>query len=208
MCRDGEAHRLFTLPISGMEGYIEDDLDLRARTADPLAAPFYHKILYSWLIMRQDYRKGKESPDDRFPDLEADSVTLVELTAALAQYQYADRIKLLTAKSADDYRSHLVIRSRSLLAASNSLSLVEPENAWFTTYTTGRTESGEPVCLRPRLFIRLVADVQACPAIKTSPCILANTDQRVHPGYSPTYRHRDHRSHQEGSGSRLTELDD
>ena len=62
MCRDGEAHRLFTLPISGMEGYIEDELDLRARTADPLAAPFYHKILYSWLIMRQDYRKGKLPP--------------------------------------------------------------------------------------------------------------------------------------------------
>jgi hypothetical protein len=66
MCRDGEAHRLFTLPISGMEGYIEDELDLRARTADPLAAPFYHKILYSWLIMRQDYRKGMETSVDNF----------------------------------------------------------------------------------------------------------------------------------------------
>ena len=59
MCKTGQAQRLFSLPISGMEGYIEDELDLRARTADPLASPFYHKVLYSWLIMRQDYRKGE-----------------------------------------------------------------------------------------------------------------------------------------------------
>lgn len=62
MCKAGQAQRLFSLPISGMEGYIEDELDLRARTADPLAVPFYHKVLYSWLIMRQDFRKGESTP--------------------------------------------------------------------------------------------------------------------------------------------------
>jgi hypothetical protein len=69
MCKGGEAQRLFNLPYSGMEGYIEDELDLRARTADPLASPYYHKILYSWLTRRVDHRKGESISKGSTPEI-------------------------------------------------------------------------------------------------------------------------------------------
>jgi hypothetical protein len=60
-------------------------------------------------------------------------------------FQYAERVKNLTARNSADYRSHLLLRSRSLLTASNSLSLVDAKHRWFTTIASSRPGNDENV---------------------------------------------------------------
>lgn len=60
-------------------------------------------------------------------------------------YQYAERIGSLTARSSAEYHSHLLGRSRALLTASNSLSLVDAKNAWFTTLASSKPAKDERV---------------------------------------------------------------
>jgi hypothetical protein len=60
-------------------------------------------------------------------------------------FQYAERVKNLTARNSADYRSLLLLRSRSLLTASNSLSLVDAKHRWFTTIASSRPGNDENV---------------------------------------------------------------
>ena len=73
------------------------------------------------------------------------SLSSHDIAAALTMYQYAERVRNLTARSPADYRSHLLLRSRSLLTASNSLSLVDAKNAWFTTIASSKPGTDERV---------------------------------------------------------------
>ncbi|KAF8631128.1 hypothetical protein AX15_002475 [Amanita polypyramis BW_CC] len=115
MCEDGVVNELLAFNFAGISDEVEDALSFKARNVDPRAHPCYAKILYAWYTSRGDHRK-----------------------AALAMYDRAHKIHDLIA----DTQSFLALAEEQLLAytvAINSLSLVDPGNAWFVLSST--TES-------------------------------------------------------------------
>jgi len=59
MCEKGFVGHLLKFGFVGLQHLVEERLVFKARHADPLKAPFYHQILYSWHVTRGDYRSGE-----------------------------------------------------------------------------------------------------------------------------------------------------
>lgn len=59
LCNTDQFDLVFELNIEGLEGDIQQALDLLARNAHPFDYPPYHRILYGWAAKREDWRLGK-----------------------------------------------------------------------------------------------------------------------------------------------------
>lgn len=49
-----------TFNFAGFAEEVEDALAFKSRNADPRVRPFYSRILYTWYILRGDYRNCKQ----------------------------------------------------------------------------------------------------------------------------------------------------
>ncbi|EJU06460.1 hypothetical protein DACRYDRAFT_113162 [Dacryopinax primogenitus] len=120
MCSSGEADRLVRMSFAGLQSTVEDILDFKARNHDPLQPPDYSLILYSWHVLRGNYR-----------------------AAGAAMYHHGRRLGALTNPKLDHHGVTLN-QAHAFLAAINSLSLVEPRNAWVVSTRADR-DPGEHI---------------------------------------------------------------
>jgi len=126
MCEADAVDRLLALNFVSFSEDVESALSFKARNADPLARPIYSNVLYSWFSQRGDFRSGETST--LFACL-----ILANRFVAAARTMYLQARKLGDKISdADDYELLSTMQIQALLVAINSLSLVEPRNAWFT----------------------------------------------------------------------------
>lgn len=58
MCEDNVVEKLMTFNFAGFADEVEECLSFKARNVDPRVRPFYSRILYTWFILRGDYRNG------------------------------------------------------------------------------------------------------------------------------------------------------
>ncbi|CAK9785053.1 hypothetical protein CC85DRAFT_277004 [Cutaneotrichosporon oleaginosum] len=110
MCEANEIGRLNSLGFIGFQKEVEELLNYKARNSDPLRAPNYYEVLYSWHISRGDYRSAGET-------MYAQANRYAEVSSKLNRTQVA------------------ALRARSFLAAINALSLVDKRNAWITIHS-------------------------------------------------------------------------
>jgi len=59
MCEEHQVGQLLNFGFVGFQKDVEDRLRFKAQHSDPLKAPFYHQVLYSWHVTRGDYRSGE-----------------------------------------------------------------------------------------------------------------------------------------------------
>lgn len=125
MCEAGQVGRLARLGFIGFQRDVEERLTFKARNSDPLKAPNYYRVLYSWHIARGDYR-----------------------SAAEIMYAQGQRFASLVASSTARISTHSLgaMQAQSYLAAINALALVDKRNAWISvlTDTPQRTSSNIP----------------------------------------------------------------
>ncbi|KAG9317143.1 hypothetical protein JVU11DRAFT_1335, partial [Chiua virens] len=107
MCEEGAIELLVSLDFAGFASEVDDALAFKARNTDPRARPFYSRILYTWYTRRGDHR-----------------------SAARTMYQRARKLQEITYKPTDVI-SLMEDQLESYLLAINSLSLLEPKNAWI-----------------------------------------------------------------------------
>jgi nuclear pore complex protein Nup160 len=105
MCENGQIHELSRLPFSGMESDVVSTLIFKARNASPVARPNYHEVLYTYFMVREDYRN-----------------------AAKWMCQYG---LLLRKHSSIDVLDSLLGRTKAYLVAINALSLLPGDDAWI-----------------------------------------------------------------------------
>lgn len=106
MCEDNAAQKLMTFNFMGFADEVEDAVSFKVRNTDPRSRPNYSKILYGWYTSRSDHKN-----------------------AALTMYQRARKLRELL--NADSSTSLAGDALQSYLLAINSLSLVDPKNAWI-----------------------------------------------------------------------------
>lgn len=125
MCEAGQVGRLTRLGFIGFQRDVEERLTFKARNSDPLKAPNYYRVLYSWHIARGDYR-----------------------SAAEIMYAQGQRFASLLASSSGRISPYSLsaMQAQSYLAAINALALVDKRNAWISvlTDTPQRTSSNIP----------------------------------------------------------------
>ncbi|KAJ7590746.1 nucleoporin Nup120/160-domain-containing protein [Mycena floridula] len=108
LCEDNAIDQLTSFNFAGFSDEVEATIAFKARNVDPTVGTNYSRILYSWYTLRGDYRN-----------------------AALAMYQRARRLhdlvlnkpSLMTALAPQELEAYMI--------AMNSLSLVDPKNAWI-----------------------------------------------------------------------------
>jgi len=61
MCEDNQVGQLLNFGFVGFQKDVEDRLRFKAQHSDPLKAPHYHQVLYSWHVTRGDYRSGEHN---------------------------------------------------------------------------------------------------------------------------------------------------
>jgi len=59
MCEENAVEKLMTFNFAGFADEVEDALAFKSRNADPRVRPFYSRILYTWYVLRGDYRNCK-----------------------------------------------------------------------------------------------------------------------------------------------------
>src|SRR5882762_8727467 len=87
MCEENAVEKLMTFNFAGFSDEVEDALAFKARNVDPRVRPFYSRILYTWYVLRGDYRNGKFI----FTTLDASNRGFL-FTAALTMYQRARKL--------------------------------------------------------------------------------------------------------------------
>ncbi|KAH7888083.1 nucleoporin Nup120/160-domain-containing protein [Phlebopus sp. FC_14] len=107
MCEENAIEQLVSLDFAGIGSEVDDALAFKARNTDPRARPFYSRILYTWYTRRGDHR-----------------------SAARTMYHRACKLQEIAGQPADVI-SLMEDRLESYLLAINSLSLLEPKNAWM-----------------------------------------------------------------------------
>ncbi|KAE9395644.1 hypothetical protein BT96DRAFT_997448 [Gymnopus androsaceus JB14] len=94
--------------FAGYADEVEDALSFKARNADPLVHPSYARILYSWFLLRGDYRN-----------------------AALTMYQRARKLQGLMIKDPSLMARLATEQLESYMISMNALSLADSKNLWF-----------------------------------------------------------------------------
>lgn len=61
MCEANEVGQLLKFGFVGFQKEVESQLGFKAQHSDPLKAPYYHQVLYSWHVTRGDFRSGESS---------------------------------------------------------------------------------------------------------------------------------------------------
>lgn len=59
MCEENAVEKLMSFNFAGFSDEVEDALAFKARNVDPRVRPFYSRILYTWYVLRGDYRNGE-----------------------------------------------------------------------------------------------------------------------------------------------------
>lgn len=59
MCEDRQIGKLTGYGFIGFQKEVEHILQFKAQHSDPLRTPNYYRVLYSWHIVRGDYRNGE-----------------------------------------------------------------------------------------------------------------------------------------------------
>lgn len=59
MCEENAVEKLMTYNFASFADEVEDALAFKVRNVDPRIRPFYSKILYTWYVLRGDYRNGR-----------------------------------------------------------------------------------------------------------------------------------------------------
>ncbi|TFK56037.1 hypothetical protein OE88DRAFT_1652614 [Heliocybe sulcata] len=103
MCEDYAVEKLMTFNFAAFADEVERALSFKARNVDPMTRPFYSLVLHTWFIRRGDYRN-----------------------AALTMYQRGRKLA-----EHPVYWKDLPRQLEAYLTAINTLSLLDPKNAWF-----------------------------------------------------------------------------
>jgi len=107
MCEENAVEKLMTFNFAALTDEVEDALAFKSRNADPRVRPFYSRILYTWYVLRGDYRNS-----------------------ALTMYQRVRKLQDLI----DDPTQLLALAEEQLeayIVAMNSLALLDRPNAWI-----------------------------------------------------------------------------
>jgi nuclear pore complex protein Nup160 len=59
MCEGNAVEKLMTFSFAGLTDEVEHAFAFKSRNADPRVRPFYSRILYTWYVLRGDYRSCK-----------------------------------------------------------------------------------------------------------------------------------------------------
>lgn len=118
MCESGEASiaQLLKFTFAGLQTEVERNLSFKARNSDPTASPNYYMILYSYHVERGDYKS-------------AGAVMYQQAHRLFEQQRRIDHRE--HSASLDAYVALSIQQARSYLAATNSLALLSPADAWF-----------------------------------------------------------------------------
>ncbi|KAJ7283368.1 nucleoporin Nup120/160-domain-containing protein [Mycena rebaudengoi] len=108
MCEGNAVEKLMSFNFTGFADEVEEALAFKARNVDPRIHPSYSRILYSWHTFRGAYRD-----------------------AALVMYQRARKYQDLIASDVSLWTTLAGHQQEAYMVAINSLSLVDPKNAWF-----------------------------------------------------------------------------
>ncbi|KAG8960780.1 hypothetical protein FRC03_006142 [Tulasnella sp. 419] len=134
MCDNGEVDRLTRLNFVGFQDEVERTLAFKARNSDPLAWPDYSKVLYAWHVFRGDYRSAGGTmylQARRLGEVQCGPGEFVDLAQAQAQ---------------------------CYLAAINTLSLIDPKNAWVAVRVSGGDEGSKNKARRRQLCVDIPDD--------------------------------------------------
>ncbi|GAA5994757.1 uncharacterized protein JCM10292_004335 [Rhodotorula paludigena] len=112
VCENGAASLLTTFSFTGLEADLERNLAFRARNSDPLASPNYARVLYAYHVAKGDYR-----------------------SAATVMFQLGRRLGDLSTRSGELFSEIAMLQCQSYLAATNALSLVTKDHAWFAVHS-------------------------------------------------------------------------
>ncbi|TDL29800.1 hypothetical protein BD410DRAFT_817789 [Rickenella mellea] len=110
MCEDDVIDRLMALNFGELAKDVEAALSFKARNADPRIRPPYAQILYTWHVLRGEYRNGASVMylrARRLSELQGDPAQTVSLAD-----QQAD----------------------ALVVATNALSITDPKSAWIVVH--------------------------------------------------------------------------
>ncbi|KAJ7067941.1 nucleoporin Nup120/160-domain-containing protein [Mycena amicta] len=128
MCEDGAVETLVSYSFPGFAEEAEEALAFKARNVDPRVQPSYSRILYSWYTFRGNH-----------------------CSAALVMYQRARKLQDVIASDLSSAPTLVSQQLDALTIAINSLSLVNPKNAWFLLPVLGADHSREQPYKRRRL---------------------------------------------------------
>jgi nuclear pore complex protein Nup160 len=141
MCEENAVEKLMAFNFAGFADEVEDALAFKSRNADPRVRPFYSRILYTWYVLRGDYRNCKSFRLCPYLSSVGLSSTM-DLLAALTMYQRARKLHDLIGDPA-----HLLALAEEQLeayaVAINSLALLDRPNAWIIMPITN--ENGREV---------------------------------------------------------------
>jgi nuclear pore complex protein Nup160 len=59
LCEDDEVDKLCAYAFLDLQTEVEQTLQFKARNTDVFSGPNYYRIMYSYYVMRGDYRSGK-----------------------------------------------------------------------------------------------------------------------------------------------------
>ncbi|KAF5393577.1 hypothetical protein D9757_000399 [Collybiopsis confluens] len=108
LCENDQVEKLLSFNFAEYADDVEEALSFKARNEDPLTRPSYSRILYSWFLLRGDYRH-----------------------AALIMYQRARKLRGLLARD-PSLLPHLASEQlEAYMISMNALSLADSKNLWF-----------------------------------------------------------------------------
>ncbi|KIK65722.1 hypothetical protein GYMLUDRAFT_158902 [Collybiopsis luxurians FD-317 M1] len=108
MCEHDRVENLLSFNFAGYADDVEEALSFKARNEDPLSRPSYSRILYSWFLLRGDYRN-----------------------AALIMYQRARKLRGLMVKDPSLVSRLAGEQLEAYMISMNALSLADSKNLWF-----------------------------------------------------------------------------
>ncbi|TIA99298.1 hypothetical protein E3P96_02943 [Wallemia ichthyophaga] len=117
MCETGDVARLVQFPFTSLQPELERTLSFKARNSDALDRPNYYQILYSYYIFRGNFRD-----------------------AGAIMYQHGRRLAEIPCRPGE-FGELATLQARAYLSAVNSLSLVNPKNAWVVLPVTPESVS-------------------------------------------------------------------
>lgn len=124
ICEGNAIDQLTTYNFAGFTDEVEATISFKARNVDPRIRPNYSRILYSWHTLRGDYRNGTPC------HLGIHSYVNTRV-AALAMYQCARKLHDIVTTSSALLAELADEELEAYMIAMNSLSLVDPKNAWI-----------------------------------------------------------------------------
>jgi nuclear pore complex protein Nup160 len=139
MCESSQASQLISLPLMGLQEKVDDILSQKCQSiVDVTMGIPYHKILYSWRINRSDFRGAAAISLERLHRLQQSGTGDQPLTD-------------------DGLETHV---TRQYIALINSLSCVDPKQAWILSEEPARKPASGVNFLQTKRKIVTLEDIR------------------------------------------------